>query len=215
MNAERELQALPPETRPVGQLVGEAIRLYGRRFWASLALGFSLATINQISAGHRPAFQVLVLVAGAPFLTVSYIGAFAIASSEPPHRRWVALAAGTLVFVPAALLSLLYAFPAVVWLAFFGFVVPAAAVEDLPVRRLLRRSLELGRADVVHALGGLATFVLVFGLTRGVLILLLRNQSHIADRAAVFLADLVISPLLFLGAALLYYDQAARVKVKA
>jgi hypothetical protein len=30
-------------------------------------------------------------------------------------------------------------------------------------------------------------------------------------RLAVFLADLVVSPLLFLGGALLYFDQAARV----
>ena len=36
-----------------------------------------------------------------------------------------------------------------------------------------------------------------------------------ADRAAVFLADVVISPILFLGAALLYVDQAARSKVPA
>jgi hypothetical protein len=42
---------------------------------------------------------------------------------------------------------------------------------------------------------------------------LLHNQSGIADRAAVFLADVVISPILFLGPALLYVDQAARSKV--
>jgi hypothetical protein len=86
-------------------------------------------------------------------------------------------------------------------------------VEGLPLRRVFRRSIELARADVVHAVGGIATFVLVFGLTRWMLILLLHNQSGIADRAAVFLADVVISPILFLGPALLYVDQAARSKV--
>src|SRR2546423_1896135 len=30
---------LPPETRTVGQLVAESIRLYGRRFWQTLARG--------------------------------------------------------------------------------------------------------------------------------------------------------------------------------
>ena len=215
MNASSPPQALPPESRPVGQLVGEAIRAYGRRFWPCLALGVSLAAINQISAGHRVPVQALVLAAGAPFLTASYIGACAILFPGRPRRRWTALAAGTLVFVPAAFLSLLYVLPAVAWLAFLGFVVPAAAVEGLPLGRVFRRSVELARADTVHAIGGIATFVLVFGLTRGVLILLLRNQSDIADRAAVFLADLVISPILFLGPALLYTDQAARSKVPA
>ena len=195
--------------------MGEAIRLYGNRFWAALALGLSLATINQVSAGHRVTIQVLVLAAGAPLLTASYIGACAILFPDAPRRTWTALLAGTIVFVPAAFLSLLYAFPAVVWLACFGFVVPAAAVEGLPLRRLVRRSLELARADKVHALGGLATFVLVFGLTRGVLILLLRNQSDIADRSVLFLADVVLSPLLFLGPVLLYTDQVARSKVQA
>ena len=41
---------------------------------------------------------------------------------------------------------------------------------------------------------------------------LLREQADTAVRVAVFLADLVVSPLLFLGAALLYFDQAARVR---
>ena len=34
---------LPPETRTVGQLVAETIRLYGGRFWGSLALGIAPA----------------------------------------------------------------------------------------------------------------------------------------------------------------------------
>jgi hypothetical protein len=215
VNASSPPQALPPESRPVGQLVGESIRLYGRHFWACIALGLSVAAINQVSTGHRLEIQVLILAAGAPLLTASYVAACAIAFPGGPRRTWTALAAGMLVFVPAAFLALLYVLPAVVWLAFTGFVVPAAVVEGLPLRRVLGRSIELARADVVHAVGGIATFVLVFALTRGVLALLLRDQSGIADRAAFFLADVVISPILFLGPALLYADQAARSKVPA
>ena len=51
----------------------------------------------------------------------------------------------------------------------------------------------------------------IFVLSRVMLAFLLREQADNTVRAAVFVADLVISPLLFLGAALLYFDQAARV----
>ena len=53
---------------------------------------------------------------------------------------------------------------------------------------------------------------IVFGVTKVMLILLLRGQADSTERIALFLADLVLSPLLFVGAALLYFDQAARVE---
>ena len=89
---------------------------------------------------------------------------------------------------------------------------PVTVIEDLPARAALGRAVELCRADYVHALGSLATLVIVFFLTRVVMGFLLRDQADAAVRVAVFLADLVVSPLLFLGAALLYFDQAARVR---
>ena len=51
--------------------------------------------------------------------------------------------------------------------------------------------------------------MIVFVLSRVTLAFLLREQADNTIRAAVFVADLVVSPLLFLGAALLYFDQAA------
>ena len=44
------------------------------------------------------------------------------------------------------------------------------------------------------------------------LVLLLHGQANATARIAAFLADLVISPLILVGAALLYFDQAARVR---
>ena len=85
-------------------------------------------------------------------------------------------------------------------------------IEDAPPRQALRRAVELCRADYIHALGSLATLVIVFVLSRVALAFLLREQADDTIRVAVFLADLVISPLLFLGGALLYVDQAARVR---
>ena len=85
-------------------------------------------------------------------------------------------------------------------------------IEDAPARAALRRAVELCRADYIHALGSLATLVIVFVLSRVALAFLLREQADNTIRVAVFIADLVVSPLLFLGGALLYFDQAARVE---
>jgi len=208
---------LPPETRTVGQLVAETLRVYGRHVWATLALGISLAVINQVSAGHETIVQVLVLAAGAPLMAASYTGAAALVGDVRPGTAQLvrAVVVGALVFVPAAFLSLVYIFPAIAWLALVGLVVPVLVIERLPVAAALRRAVELARADFVHAFGALATLVILFGLVRLMLALLLRDLGDSGERIALGLADLVVSPLLFLGGALLYVDQAARARVRS
>ncbi len=205
---------LPPETRTVGQLVAESLRLYGRHVWPSLALGLAVLTIHQVSAGHTTLTQALVLAGGAPLMAAAYVGASALVGDVRPTAAEAAraVAVGALVFVPAAFLALVYVFPAVAWLALVGLVVPVLVIERLPVGAALRRATELGRADFVHAFGSLATLVLLFGLVKLTLVLLLRDLGDSGERAALALGDLVLSPLLFLGGALLYLDQAARVR---
>jgi hypothetical protein len=206
---------LPPETRTVGQLVAESIRLYGRRFWLALPLGASVALLEQalLEFGNEVRFLLLVTVGGV-LLSASYAGASALASDTRLTRRsaLVAIAAGAAVFVPFPFLVLGFILPGLAWLAFVGLVVPVAVIERVGFRAVFGRATELARADYVHALGSLATLVIVYVLTRLVLILLLRGSGDQTERIAIFLADLVISPLLFLGAALLYFDQAARVR---
>ncbi len=119
---------------------------------------------------------------------------------------------GAIVFVPAAFLTLFYVLPAVAWLAFVGLVVPVLVIERPGVGAALRRAVELARADYVHAIASLATLVILFGLVKLSLALLLNDLGDSGERAALGLADLVVSPLLFLGGALLYVDQAARVR---
>jgi hypothetical protein len=193
--------------------VAETLKLYGDNLWPSLALGISLTVINQITAGHHTLFQVLVLAAGAPLMAASFTGASAIVGGVRPRREDVvrAVVVGSIVFVPAAFLTLLYILPAVAWLALFGLVVPVLVLERPGIRAALSRAIQLARADYVHALGSLATLVVVFGLVKLTLVLLLRDLGDAGERAALGLADLVMSPLLFLGGALLYVDQAARV----
>jgi hypothetical protein len=169
--------------------------------------------INQLSAGRETLVQVLVLTAGAPLMAASFTGASALVGGVRPGAAELvrAVTVGTLVFVPAAFLALVFIFPAIAWLALVGLVVPVLVLERLPVGAALRRAVTLARADFIHAFGGLATLVILFGLVRLMLALLLRDLGDSGERIALGLADLVVSPLLFLGGALLYVDQAARV----
>jgi hypothetical protein len=202
-------QPLPPAERTVGQLVAETIRLYGDNFWRVLPLGLVLAVVNQLSLDLRIAFQALVLAAATPAITFAYVRACAIALGA--RATLTAFAIGCLVFLPVAGLTLVYVLPGLAWLALFGLAVPAAMMEGLGPRAALVRGFRLGTADYVHALGSIATLTILFALTKIMLALVLQTQGDNELRVAVFLADLVVSPIVFLGAALLYVDQAARV----
>lgn len=205
--------ALPPATRTIGQDVAEALRLYGQRFWLALPLGLVVAVADQVSQDRSLEARVLVLAAAAPFFALAYAAACALAGGRRPETRpWaVGTALGTLAFLPAAFLFPWFALAAVAWLGFAGWVVPAAVLERRAPLDAVRRSLEVARADLVHALGGLATLALLFGVTRLAMGFVLRSQADNTIRTSVFLADLVVSPLLYLGAALVFVDLAARV----
>jgi hypothetical protein len=202
-----------PAQRTVGQLVADTIRLYGARFWRALPLGLSVAVVDQAFRGlPREQWVPVMVTAGGVLMTLSYVAACLLAlGKSAAGRTWArALLAGWLAFFPVPALLLIFILPAVAWLALVGLVVPVVLAEELGLRAAFRRALELARADYVHALGSLATLVIVYFLTRTMLVLLLRNTSDQTERVAVFLGDLVLAPLLFLGGALLYFDQVAR-----
>jgi hypothetical protein len=203
---------LPPAQRTVGQLVAESIKLYGRHFVQALPLGVGIAAINQLTVGASRLVVGAVLLVAAPAFSAAYAYACQLEAGQPaPRRSWfVAIAAGSLVFVPAALLFPWFALAAVLWLGLVGLAVPAAMREATPVTASLRRGLELGRVDYVHAAGSLATLVILFFLMRVGLALLLESQADNTVRTAIFLSDAVLAPLLFLGGAILYEDQKAR-----
>jgi hypothetical protein len=117
-----------------------------------------------------------------------------------------------LVFLPFPFLVTLFVLPGLIWLALFGLAVPAMLAERLSVRAAIRRGLALGRVDLVHAVGGLATLGLIVFLVQGGLYFVLREFADNTQRVAAALASLVVSPLVFLGAALLYVDQDARLR---
>jgi hypothetical protein len=197
----------------VGQLVAESIRLYGARFWAVIPLGLPFVGLDLVSFGHSVSAQTVLLWAFGPLLTAAYVYASTLALAKPAPRRVLvsAYVAGLIVFLPFPALLRLYVLPGLALFGLVGLAVPAAVAEGLGVRAALRRGWELGRADVAHAIGGMATLALVYGVSRYALLVLLHTQGNQAQRIAVVLADLVLSPLLFVGATLLYLDQAARV----
>ena len=100
--------------------------------------------------------------------------------------------------------------PGLAWLALLGLSVPAALVERLGVRAALVRGYRLARADFIHVLGGLATLALVVVISQFSLYFVLREFAENTRLAAAALASLVVSPLVFLGSAILYVDQEAR-----
>jgi hypothetical protein len=213
--AERTPPPLPPAERTVGQLVGEAIRLYGAHFWRALALGVPIVVVNALVwSGPSGVFRFAVVPIVALLVSLSYVAASALVTGAPLRSRsaLVAYAIAVAVFLPFPLLTAIYVLPGLAWLALVGLSVPAALAEGLGARAAFARGYRLARADFVHALGGLATLALVVFLSQFSLYFVLREFADNTRLVAAALASLVISPLVFLGAALLYVDQVARLR---
>ncbi len=213
--AEPRPAALPPAERTVGQLVAESIRFYGEHFWPCLLLGVAPAALAVVGANVSRTLAVILspTLFGA-LLSATFVGASVVVLERLPSRSRLVAAwlVGWLVFAPVPFLVLAFVIPGLAWLAALGLVVPVLVVEDLPVRAALARAWQLARADYIHALGSLGTLAIVVFLTQAVLAFILRGFGGAAVSTAFFLASVVVSPVLFIGAALLYGDQAARVE---
>jgi hypothetical protein len=206
--------ALPPAERTVGQLVAESIRFYQQRFRPVLLLGVIPAALAVVTANvSRNVSLVLAPTVYGALLSIAYVAASVLVLERMPGTRRLAVAwlVGWAVFAPVPFLVVAFVLPALLWLAAVGLVVPVLVVEELPVRAAISRAWGLGRADFVHALGSLATLAIVVFLTQTVLAFVLRGAGGAAVSTAFFLANVVVSPLLFVGTAMLYLDQSARV----
>jgi hypothetical protein len=208
-------EALPPEQRTVGQLIAESLRCYGERFLTGLAIGIGPAVIAVVTVHVSPrAWLVVGPTLAVAILSACYTAACVVALKHVPSRRRlvVAWAVGWLVLVPVPFLVFAFVLPALAWLAAVMLVVPVLVVEDLAPRAALARAWRLARADYVHALGSLAALAIMVFLAQRVLAFLLRGAGDTELSVAFILANVVISPVFFFGAALLYVDQTARVK---
>jgi hypothetical protein len=201
---------LPPERRTVGQLVAESIRAYQGQFWRCLPLGLPLAVADQLSIHHDTVLQSFVYWSLTPFFVAAYVWGCRIVLDARPNLTAVGLA--VLIWLPFPALRAFFILPGLAWFALVGLAVPVAMVEHTPFRESLIRGRRLGLADYVHALGSVCALVIVVGVAANVLGEVLQSQSDTGLRIAVFLSELVLSPLLYLGGALLYLDQSARLR---
>ena len=209
--------ALPPAERTIGQLVAESIQFYGAHFWACLVLGVAAAAIAVVFKNvSRNVQLILAPTVSAALISATFVYACILVLEASPLRRrmLVAWLLGWLVFAPAPFLMIAFVVPGLVWLAAFGLAVPVLIVEEVSWRGALARSWRLARADFTHAIGSLFTLAVVVLLSQSVLVFVLRDFGDAADSVGLFLASVVLSPLLFIGTALLYVDQAARVEVE-
>ena len=195
------------------------MRLYGRRFWAALAIGIPPTLLAVVLAAfaandvHRTVRLISFIVAGSVVTSVCFVLANRIASDRPlSGSSLVAVVAGTLVFLPMPVLVALFYLPGLIWFAFLGFAVPVALFEARGLSGSFRRAIQLARADYAHALGSLAAITIVALISAGVLSYLLVQFGDQARGIAAFIAILLISPLVLFAAALLYEDQVARLQ---
>jgi hypothetical protein len=218
--AETRPAALPPESRPVGQLVAETLRLYGRRFWAGIALGGGPAAFTLGASLLDGVLAIaFVLIVGAPLLSVVLAFATSLAADVDRARIPVAVLAGIPALLPLAA-SRVVVFPgvylvALAWFAVLGLAVPAVLIERRGPTDALRRSVRLSRADFVHALGSIATLAILVVICIFMLFLLLASFGDQALDVAALLAVLVVSPVFFFGTVLLYFDQVARLESRS
>ena len=205
---------LPPAERTVGQLVGEAIRLYGANFWKALALGVPVVAVNALAWRRLVGSGRLGLVlVAAVLISLELRGRLG-----PGHGRPASLAVAAVAYAiarhrvpPFPVLVTIFVLPGLAWLALLGLAVPAAIVERLDLRAALVRGYRLAveRTSSTCSAGSP------------------RSPSSSSSRSSActscsassrrtrgsprrHLPRSSCSPLVFLGSAILYVDQKAR-----
>lgn len=202
--------------RTVGQLIAEAIRLYQRRFWRSLALGIAPTAFTVGAAAFDGTVQLAYgIVAGPVVLAGTYVLAVRLATGARASVGWAFLAGivalGPLAVSRALVFPGIY-FVALGWFALLGLSVPSILVEGRSLVSGFRRGIQLARADFVHAFGAVAGIAIIVVISIFALSLFLAGFGDQSVTIAAVLAVVLVSPLFFLCSALLYLDQKARLE---
>jgi hypothetical protein len=215
-----------PPSRPLtlGEIFAQTTHLYGERIWAAGGIGLIAAAAFIVRAYVGD-------VAGIPVIAISITAAWAIAArvvigeslgeaaAQAAVRSPALLVLAVVAAVPfaVALSQLFLVLVAVAWLALMGFSIPIAVVEQPPDDRFvhrvgfaLHRSIDLARAEYLHAVGVVAALVMGVFVVGAFLYLSLRGFAENGDLAAGALTQVVLAPFFFLGLSVLYFDQRAR-----
>ena len=220
-----EKQQFPPD-KPLGlgEIFAQTTHIYGARIWAAAGIGL-------IAAAAFVARTYIGDIAGIPVVALSITAAWAIAvrvaigdsfgeaCAQAAVRGPALLVIAVVAAVPFAVaLSQLYlVLIAVAWLALLGFAIPVAVVEQPPDDRFvhrvgfaLHRSLDLAKAEYLHAVGVVAALVMGVFVVGVVLFGSLRGFADNGDLAAGAITQVVLAPFFFLGLSVLYFDQRGR-----
>lgn len=220
---------MSPPDRPLklGELLAETVRLYGDRIWAALGLGAFAGCALLVTAVTPELLDILVF---ALVFTASYAAAARLVAGDAFAEAWAQVATRlptllvltVIVAIPfaIALSQLILIVLAVAWLAVTGFSIPVAMLEDDAdaetwfdrLGHALTRSLQLARAEYLHAFGVAAALVLLFIFLGFYLGVALGGLADVSSVVAAVLVRVVLAPLFFLGFAVLYFEQRARVK---
>jgi hypothetical protein len=207
----------------LGELLAETVRIYGERFWAALGVGAVVAGAT-VAAEIHPVVEVVVL---ALAFTGSYAAAARLAAGDSFAEAWAQVGVRLPILVvltffvalPFALaLGLPYLiFVAVAWLAFVGFSVPVAMLEEgealgrlARIGYVLNRTIALARTEYLHAAGVVAALVILYIACSAVLAVALIGFADAGPVAVKALIQLVLAPFFFLGLSVLYFEQRAR-----
>ena len=224
----RPAEPVGPLDRPLrlGEVLAETTRLYGARIWAAVGLGVVTAGTFILGLVLPTAAAIALL---ALSLAVCWAAATRLVAGDSFGEAWaqvavrmpvllVLTAVATVPFALALSQQLVLVIFAVGWLAGTGFAIPAAVMEK-PAEPLdffhrlgwlLRRSIELARAEFLHAVGVMSALVILYLFLSTILFGALRGFAEQADVAAAAIAQAVLAPFFFLGFAVLYFEQRAR-----
>jgi hypothetical protein len=214
----------------LGEVLGQAIQLYGRRALAYVAVG-TLQSGAFLIGLVVPWYAQLVVLAAAFVVSFALIVRLAVGDSfggalRRLGRDWVVLLPLTLVVaVPFVIggFSPVFLIVSILWLGLTSFAVPSVLLDDAPYagpldrpgRRFataLRRTVALAQADVMHSVGVALVLVLIDLLVGIVLAITLFSFADQGKVAAPAIAQAILSPFLFLGLTVLYFEQLVRAR---
>lgn len=208
----------------IGEVIAAAARIYGTRPLEFVCVGVlqAGALAATLWLPLAAAVVVVALAFGLAFATVVRLvvrDSFLSALRRPLELLPVIITLGLVVGIPFSLASsyVIFILLAVAWLGLWAFAIPAAMVEtperpSMPGRisHAARRSLQLARAEYLHACGVAALLVVITLLVGIVLAVLLSSFADNSQQAAVAISQVVLSPFFFIGLTVLYFEQQAR-----